>query len=372
MTRQPIFLQAKFPTSQNALDDLCNRWEKYGQLVAEFSNQEVKKIWIYGLESDIVDSLTKSNHLEFLGTCQKRFSLFLPPAPIIEIIERNQTLKVTLVCGDYFKALISALIIRCRYPGRVKVQIQYHGDFFKFRRRPSLRLYIQNFLGRLAVHFADSIRVVSASQERAIRQIIAKREIHVVCCPIPIDASRISPRTRIPQKHQVVFVGRLHEERGIKMFAEIAEKLVLGNEFVNIMIAGSGPEETWLKNVICRKDLSNKIEFCGELTSTELQQLYGNSRVLISTAPHESYGLSIREAALSGIYVAARDNSGVREAILDFPDLIANFKSSDEAVKLVGEMLERALPHSLETYIQHQIDKDRNSCHSLAQTWLSD
>jgi len=340
-------------------------------VVTEISNGEVQKIWC------VSDVFPKGNHsqnrenLEFLGAFQNMFSPFRIPAKLKETLRFNESLQLTLICGDYFKSLILALVIRRRYPSRVRIQIQFHGDFYRFRRRPSLRLYVQSILARLAARVADSIRVVSLSQESEIRKKIPKDNIQFVYSPIPIDFSKISPALNSSQKHQVTFVGRLHEERGVKQFSQIAAKLIRENDFVSIVIAGSGPEEAWLKNELEAEDIIDAIEFRGELTGVELLKLYGDSRVLISTAPYESYGLSIREAALSGLYVAARDNSGVREAILDFPDLIASFETPDQAVRLINEMLDRPRPNSLDVAIQRQIIRDNNACYRLAESWIS-
>lgn len=371
MTRQPVFLQPKLPSSHNSLVALLDRWERYARVVTEISNGEVEKIWCVSEAFPKGNHSQKKENLEFLGTFQNRFSPIRIPARLIEALRCNESLQLTLICGDYFKSLILALVIRRRYPSRVRIQIQFHGDFYRFRRRPSLRLYVQSILARLAVLVADSIRVVSFTQESEIRKKILKGNIQFVYSPIPIDFSKISPVLNRSQKYQISFVGRLHEERGVKLFSQIATKLIQENELARIVIAGSGPEEAWLKNELEAANIINAIEFRGELTSEELLKLYGDSRVLISTAPYESYGLSIREAALSGLYVAARDNSGVQEAILDFPDLIVSFETPDQAVRLINEMLDRPRPKSLEVAIQRQIIRDTNACYSLAESWIS-
>jgi glycosyltransferase involved in cell wall biosynthesis len=340
-------------------------------VVKEISDGEVEKIWcVSGVFPKDNHSQNREN-LEFLGTFQNMFSPFMIPAKLNEILQFNESLQLTLVCGDYFKSFLQALIIRRRYPNRVRIQIQFHGDFYRFRRRSSLRLYAQSILARLAVIAADSIRVVSLSQESEIKRKFPKNSIQFVYSPVPIDFSKISSVLKDSQKHQIAFVGRLHEERGIKLFSQIAAQLIQQNGVANIVIAGSGPEEEWLKNRLEAENVISAIEFRGELTGVELLKLYGESRILISTAPYESYGLSIREAALSGLYVAALDSSGVREAILDFPDLIGSFETLDQAVRLISELLNRPRPKSLDVAIRRQIIRDREACYRLAESWIS-
>jgi hypothetical protein len=118
--------------------------------------------------------------------------------------------------------------------------------------------------------------------------------------------------------------------------------------------------------------MMNRIELCGNLTGYELQNLYSESRVLLSTAPYESYGLSIREAALSGIHVVALNNSGVRQARIDFPKLIKVFKTVDEAVELIRELLQQSNPDSHDEALLTQIQKDHENCLNLARSWLYD
>ena len=107
------------------------------------------------------------------------------------------------------------------------------------------------------------------------------------------------------------------------------------------------------------------------MTGERLRDIYASSKVLLSAAPREGYGLALREARLSGMVVVANNSEGAREAGRSFQTGYELFDSVQEAaikvfrgVKGFSENTNRA------ELIQVQKDRDEQSLKKLFESWV--
>jgi hypothetical protein len=88
-------------------------------------------------------------------------------------------------------------------------------------------------------------------------------------------------------------------------------------------------------------------------------------------APHEGYGLSIREAVMQGVFVIALENEGTREAMRLFPESVYLFNTDDEAAVLLEKFRDKNLSQEITKINQvRQLKLDEESIANLTKSWI--
>jgi glycosyltransferase involved in cell wall biosynthesis len=117
-------------------------------------------------------------------------------------------------------------------------------------------------------------------------------------------------------------------------------------------------------------DLLNEIYFLGNLGTDELRDKYSKLKVILSCAPSEGYGLTLREGVLSGVQVVARKSAGSVEALIEVGDSLQLYETVDEASSLIVEALNGTGSHySNMEKIKIQKTIERNSILEWVSTW---
>jgi glycosyltransferase involved in cell wall biosynthesis len=117
-----------------------------------------------------------------------------------------------------------------------------------------------------------------------------------------------------------LYIGRLSEEKGIRLFCEVVNQLKL-----KAVVIGDGP----LKEEMNARYGKN-IEFKGWLPKEDIQNYFMRSRCLIFTSIwYETFGLTVLEAISAGVPCLVPDNCSAADFITDeFNGLI--YKSGDK------------------------------------------
>jgi glycosyltransferase involved in cell wall biosynthesis len=117
-----------------------------------------------------------------------------------------------------------------------------------------------------------------------------------------------------------LYIGRLSEEKGIRMFCEVVTFLNL-----KAIIIGDGP----LRNELELR-YNNKILFTGWLSKDQMQKYFKKARCLIFTSLwYETLGLTVLEALSLGIPCLVPDNSATADLVKDNVNGII-YKSGDK------------------------------------------
>jgi glycosyltransferase involved in cell wall biosynthesis len=98
-------------------------------------------------------------------------------------------------------------------------------------------------------------------------------------------------RVRSERNHELFFVGRLEEDKGVRLLAEAAKRAG-----VALRVVGDGPLRPTLERQY------PDVLFAGKKSRSELQELVTQARMLaVPTRWRETFGLVALEAAMSGI-----------------------------------------------------------------------
>lgn len=112
---------------------------------------------------------------------------------------------------------------------------------------------------------------------------------------------------------KIVYLGRLDVEKGIKVFMEAIKQI----PNAPVVIAGTGPEEAYVKNFIAQNNLTN-VSFRGFVSGVEWQQIMAEAKVIVVPSIfYETGCLTMLESMSYGRLVVAANRGAIPEAIID-------------------------------------------------------
>lgn len=181
-----------------------------------------------------------------------------------------------------------------------------------------VRAKVLNVLSRL---FGTKFVAISENVKRIHRELGSIRDIEVILNGVNINKFTINNSTRynvrnelnIDRNETVVFTaGRLAPEKSISTLI-LATHAIHTEVPYKVVIAGTGLQESLLKELTKKLDIQDKVIFLGH--RADVPALLAMSDIYVSTSTQEGLGISIQEAMASGLPVVATDVGGVGELI---------------------------------------------------------
>ena len=128
-----------------------------------------------------------------------------------------------------------------------------------------------------------------------------------------------STKSKVKNKKFILYFGRLDESKGIDTLIQAYSQIK--DKTIKLAIAGTGPQEKELKQLVISLGLEEKIDFLGFKDKNKLNQIVSSCLfVVFPSRVHETFGLGILEAFSAGKTVIA-SNVGA------FPELVINNKT---------------------------------------------
>jgi phosphatidylinositol alpha-1,6-mannosyltransferase len=121
----------------------------------------------------------------------------------------------------------------------------------------------------------------------------------------------------------VAAVGRLIEVKGLHVLAEAADRILAARPNVHIAIAGYGPIQRQIEQVIARSSAKDRVHLAGTLDRGEVAQLLAESDLFVnpgvvdSRGRAEGLGITTLEAMASGLAVVGSRVGGIPETMVD-------------------------------------------------------
>ena len=158
---------------------------------------------------------------------------------------------------------------------------------------------------------ADRIILQTEGVKRFFTNRIKSNKIAILPNPISKDLSSLKD-DKIKKENIILTVGRLDKNKCHDLIIN-AFKRVKSNNW-KLLIAGTGPKENDLKELIKRNNLENSVEILGKVN--DIDKLYNSARVFVFASRTEGFPNSLLEAMYFGIPTISTDcNFGPSEII---------------------------------------------------------
>jgi len=120
---------------------------------------------------------------------------------------------------------------------------------------------------------------------------------------------------------ELLFVGRLVEKKGLRILLEAMPKVLAKHPAIHLTVAGAGPLEAELFELVQKLGISDKVDFLGMVSQSKLPALYRRATLAIfpfvvaKSGDQEGFGLVQVEAMGCGCPVIAGDLPAIHDSI---------------------------------------------------------
>jgi len=139
--------------------------------------------------------------------------------------------------------------------------------------------------------------------------------------PNGIDLQKFQNRPSLAIKHpkmkSILYIGRLEGRKGLKYLLQSYSELTKRCDNVQLLIAGSGPEEQKLRELVVELEIP-RVTFLGFISDEDKIHHLHRADVFCSAATRgESFGIVLLEAMAAGCPIVAGDNVGYQSVLKD-------------------------------------------------------
>lgn len=187
----------------------------------------------------------------------------------------------------------------------------YTASPFSLRVRPLLRYILDNVFFREITHrgidFSYTTCISNTVKNTLLEKRVPIQNSRIINQGIPIEQFPYQKRQQINTKTKLLYVGQLHEYKGVHTI--LAALHILQNNDLQLSIVGDGPQQ--YKDQLHREAKKLNVEFLGKIPHDKIAEVYRSHDIFIfpSIWP-EPYGLTHIEAMASGTIVISTNDGG--------------------------------------------------------------
>jgi glycosyltransferase involved in cell wall biosynthesis len=159
-----------------------------------------------------------------------------------------------------------------------------------------------NLLGKRMLARFDAVHALNSTDEAYLRRAGGK---NVCAIPLPIDLRTFNPGAK-RSRFTVLFVGRLHAQKGIDRLQKIAQALLESDSGIDVRIVGAGPQEE-LVSALAR---NAHVTTLSRLERPQVAAEMRAAHVLVAPSRSETFGFVAAEALASGTPVLCTPTNG--------------------------------------------------------------
>jgi glycosyltransferase involved in cell wall biosynthesis len=134
-----------------------------------------------------------------------------------------------------------------------------------------------------------------------------------------VDSAAFAGARPAPERTDVIFVGRLIEEKGVARLLGALGLLAGEVPSLRCTIVGDGPERAPLEAQAQALGLADRVRFLGRVPDEQLAPLVRASRILVLPSTREGFGIAVVEAQAAGVVPIV-----VRSPFSAAPDLVTD------------------------------------------------
>lgn len=172
------------------------------------------------------------------------------------------------------------------------------------------------YLLRSAALSARKIIVFSRFSHNLVLEGLGKGwEDRILVVPPGIDPSWMDVKRDTSHTQEVLFWGRVEDEKGIPELLRAFKYVSAQAPFARLTIAGEGNRMDAYKRVVRELEIDDRVTFTGWMNVADIQVLASKSAVGVFPSHVESFGLAVAEAMATGLPVIAANVGALPEIV---------------------------------------------------------
>jgi glycosyltransferase involved in cell wall biosynthesis len=175
-----------------------------------------------------------------------------------------------------------------------------------------------------------------ASHYHQVERSLGLRPTPILPSGCGIDLERLADVATEAKEFDVVFLGRLHEQKGVFELPHVWRRIVEAQPGARLLVIGEGPHRHATEQMFERMRLNSSVVFTGGIGEAEKNKLLGRSRVGLSLSYEEGWGLSITEFMALGLPVVAYELPVFEEVFPGHLELAPPHDMEAAASKVLG------------------------------------
>lgn len=275
----------------------------------------------FQLNNDFIDSLEGVEVIPF--HCQLNIGGLLVSPSINKYLNENIA-KFDIIHMHNFRTYQNIIVYKYAKKYNIPCILQAHGSVSRIVEKKSLKYIYDVSCGNRLLKSVSNVIAVSNVEVNQYLQMNVPLE-KVVIIPNGIDIGSFSnlpkkgsfrAKYHINQKHMILYLGRLHERKGIDFLIRSFAELL--TEMDNVILVLAGPDDGHLnkaKSIVEELSLDDKVKFTGFISSAEKLEAYMDADVLVYPSVLEIFGLVPFESITCGTPVVVTDDCGCGEFI---------------------------------------------------------
>lgn len=164
------------------------------------------------------------------------------------------------------------------------------------------------------LRLADVIIVLSEIEKESLLNHSADLNIRVLANAIPIDAIPQFDRTN--KEKTIIFLGRLHESKGLDEIVGICTALIDQHIDFRFTCYGTGPQQDEFTSRMASV-LGGKFHFGGVVTGTEKWRALANADIFLLPSKYEGLPIALLEAMAAGCVPVISETGSVPTVVED-------------------------------------------------------
>ncbi|MCC4765377.1 glycosyltransferase [Methanosarcina sp. DH1] len=275
----------------------------------------------FQLNNDFIDSLEGVEVIPF--HCQLNIGGLLVSPSINKYLNENIA-KFDIIHMHNFRTYQNIIVYKYAKKYNIPCILQAHGSVSRIVEKKSLKyIYDVSCGNRLLKSVSNVIAVSNVEVNQYLQMNVPLEKVVVIPNGIDIGSFSSLPKKgsfrakyHINQKHMILYLGRLHERKGIEFLIRSFAELL--TEMDNVILVLAGPDDGHLnkaKSIVEELSLNDKVKFTGFISSAEKLEAYMDADVLVYPSVLEIFGLVPFESITCGTPVIVTDDCGCGEFI---------------------------------------------------------
>ena len=175
---------------------------------------------------------------------------------------------------------------------------------------------LRKLVHRAGFHAADGIIAISGNVKESLIRVFGIKQEKIAVLHNAIKISREKPPIRaFGDKLELIFVGRLIEEKGVQTILKALSLLDLKN-MAHLTIVGDGPYRKKLEELSAGLGLNEAVDFVG--LKTDVRPFLSRADVFVHSPEwEEGFGITVAEAMAHGLLCVCANHGALPELIED-------------------------------------------------------